>query len=252
MREGFVYLHRKLLDNPVFDNPHMLKVWIWCLLKASHAKHDTLVGLRNITLMPGQFIFGRFKAAAELKMKPSSVRNYMAYLERYQMIINNSDNKYTLVTVTNWALYQTYNKNLDTNRTATGQQQDTNNNGNTGDTANTVFKNENNNAPLPDGKEGVTVQERREPHDQTVDNAITYYWKTYRKKYRREPPNLKPEQWQHVRDVLKGIQDETGFDDDGWEEFIDRHHKRNLETDGNILHFVTEGILQNLLYKTFY
>jgi hypothetical protein len=242
--KGFIYLHRKLLENPVFDNPHLLKVWIWCLLKASHARHDVLIGRQNITLEPGQFIFGRAVAAEALKMKQSTVRNYMAYLERYQMIINNPDNKYTLVTITNWASHQTYLKNLDNCGTAVGQQRDTYNNGNTGKPVNTV----NENAHFPDGKEGVCDSVK----SPIVTAAIGYYMQAYQKKYHSPHPDLNPKQWADIQKRMTLIGEEHCLDDEGWKTLVDYHHGRNLDTDGHISHFATAGIVQNAFYKTLY
>ena len=35
MTEGWIRLWRKLLKSVIFDDEGLLKVWIWCLLKAS-------------------------------------------------------------------------------------------------------------------------------------------------------------------------------------------------------------------------
>ena len=69
--EGWIKIHRKLLESNVFDNEKVLKLWIWCLLKATHQEQKPIIGTQIVKLKAGQFIFGRDKAAAELKMKPS-------------------------------------------------------------------------------------------------------------------------------------------------------------------------------------
>lgn len=105
--EGWISLHRKLLDSAVFQNADLLKVWIWCLLKATHKDYETMVGMQVVELKTGQFITGRNKGSDELKLKPSTFRDYLKTLEKMGMIELNPDNKKTLITVANWDKYQT-------------------------------------------------------------------------------------------------------------------------------------------------
>lgn len=51
--DGWIKLHRKLLDNPVVtkDSDH-LAVWIYLLLNATHREVDVLFGGKRITLKP--------------------------------------------------------------------------------------------------------------------------------------------------------------------------------------------------------
>ena len=60
---GYIKLHRQLIESPAFQNEQLLKVWICCLLKASHTEHDEIVGHQIIHLEPGQFVFGSIKRA---------------------------------------------------------------------------------------------------------------------------------------------------------------------------------------------
>lgn len=116
---GWIKLHRKILDSTIFDNADLLKVWIWCLLKATHEDYTQLVGLQVVELSKGQFITGRFKGAEELKLNPSTFYKYLKVLEKLNMIDLNSNNKMTIVTIVNWGKYQ-----LDENETC---QQNNNN-----------------------------------------------------------------------------------------------------------------------------
>lgn len=120
--DGWIKLHRKLLVSNVFDNEKLLKVFIYCLLKASHDGHNQQVGRQVVPLKLGQFVFGRKKAAAELNMKESTVRDYMNILKDDGVIDIKSTNKYSIVTIENWAFYQTSD---DKNRQQTQHQIDT-------------------------------------------------------------------------------------------------------------------------------
>ena len=129
---GWIKLHRKLIDNPIFDNAELLRVWIWCLLKASHKGYNQLVGLTEVELKEGQFITGRFSGSKELRINPSTFYKYLKTLEKLKMIELNSNNKMTIVTIAKWAVYQldeieSYQQN-NNNVSTTYQQNNTNKN----------------------------------------------------------------------------------------------------------------------------
>jgi len=136
MASGYIKLHRCLLDNPLFDNENLLKVWVWCLLKASHKEHEQLVGLQKVILKPGQFVFGRDKAAAELKLHPSSLYRYVKKLESSERLVIQPNNKFSIVTIENWAFYQgegdqpeqQNEQQMNNKRTTNEQQMNTNKN----------------------------------------------------------------------------------------------------------------------------
>ena len=106
MAGGWIKLHRQLLNSDTFKNEKLLKVWIYCLLKASHADHEQLVGRQKVKLLPGQFIYGRKKAAEALGMPESTIRCYVEILEKIGNITIKPTNKYSVITVINWGLYQ--------------------------------------------------------------------------------------------------------------------------------------------------
>lgn len=101
---GYIKLHRKILDNGVFSNAELLKVFLWCLIKANHNKTPKKVF--DIKLKQGQFLTGRSSACEELNIKPSSVYNRLIRLQEYGYIKLESTNKYTIVSVVNYHKYQ--------------------------------------------------------------------------------------------------------------------------------------------------
>lgn len=115
-------LYRKLLKSPIFENEKALKIWIWCLLKATHIEREQLVGQQIIHLEKGQFIFGREKASEELKMTESTVYKYIKLLEKLQMISINSNNKFSIVSIEKWEDYQE-KKQQENNKVTTKEQQ---------------------------------------------------------------------------------------------------------------------------------
>lgn len=129
---GWIKLHRQLLESTVFDNSDLLKVWVWCLLKATHRKHKQLVGLQEVMLEEGQFIFGRKKASEELRLSESKVYRFMKFLKSENNISMKSNNKFTIVTIEKWTLYQDDDKEneqqMNNKRTTNEQQMNTNKN----------------------------------------------------------------------------------------------------------------------------
>ena len=124
--EGWVKLHRKLIKSEVFENEKLLKVFVWCMIKATRHSKEQVVGANKINLLPGQFITGRRKAAIELCMKESTANNYLKRLEAMQMIELNCNSRFTTVTVVNYKLYQGDSKKVDRKLTEVEQKVDTN------------------------------------------------------------------------------------------------------------------------------
>lgn len=90
----------------MWDNESTLKIWIWCLLRANYKSRKVTIGNQVVDLEPGQFITGRYAAGEELKMNPNTFWKRVKTLEKLEMIELKSNNKYTVVSVINWASYQ--------------------------------------------------------------------------------------------------------------------------------------------------
>lgn len=130
--QGWIKLHRSLLYDNIFQNDKLLKIFIWCILKASHTGHEQIVGRKKIKLLPGQFVFGRSKASIELGYSKSTVWDYMKLLETKNTINIKSNNKFSVITIENWGFYQSehdISDNKTNNKETTKRQQkDTNKN----------------------------------------------------------------------------------------------------------------------------
>ena len=100
--KGYIKLHRKILDNGVFADAELLKVFVWCILKAN-ATPNIVFG-RKVDV--GQFITGRVSAAEELRLKPSTVYKRMQVLKKQGYISIDSNTKNSLITVLKYKSYQ--------------------------------------------------------------------------------------------------------------------------------------------------
>lgn len=135
---GWIKLWRKLEDNPIFKNPRLLQLWIYCLFKANHKKNKAMIGFQEIPLKPGQFITGRHSLAKDIGLKPRSARsswNWLKILESMQFLTIKSTNKFSIVSINNWDSYQgqvledfQQHYQRDTNKIPSKYQQDTTDN----------------------------------------------------------------------------------------------------------------------------
>lgn len=85
-----------------------------------------------------------------------------------------------------------------------------------------------------------------------VQQAVSYYLSVYEKEFKEDHPKLKKAQWSRIRGVLSYFADDNMLDYEAFEAMIDRHFERSMETDYNINHFATEGVLANLFYEAAY
>lgn len=101
--EGYIKLHRKLLDSYQFSNPDYLKIWIWLLLKANYKNSVASIkvnsGYADILIERGQLIFGRSTAAKELNLDESKIYRVLQKLKNDNSIDLKSNNKFTIVTI---------------------------------------------------------------------------------------------------------------------------------------------------------
>ena len=126
MREGWVKLHRSVLNLPVFDEPELLRLWLYLLLKASHQPRDLPVGQTIVHLQPGQLITGRKRIAQDLDINEARVRRQLKRLALHQLVDTKATNKYTLVTLMNWDFFQSGDQQNDqqtANKRPTNDQQ---------------------------------------------------------------------------------------------------------------------------------
>jgi hypothetical protein len=142
MSDTAIKLFRGILESQVFAHPTALKIWIWCLCKASYKERfiPLKIGKGQITikLLPGQFIFGRFKAEEELNIDGSTIYKWMQRFASplFEMITIESNNQYSIITICKWNEYQinglkkvtTKEQPKNNQRTAEEQPKNTNNN----------------------------------------------------------------------------------------------------------------------------
>jgi len=106
MNRGYVRLYRKSIDSGWIKNHKLWAFWTYCLMKATHKEFDAIVGLQVVHLMPGQFIFGRKKAAEETGLTEREIRTIIAFLINCGNLTIKTTNKFSIISIVNWISYQ--------------------------------------------------------------------------------------------------------------------------------------------------
>lgn len=106
MRRGYIKLWRKTLDSGLLQNGPAWQLFGYLLLQAAYKPQRQLVGSSVYELEPGQLIFSRTKAAADLKLGEQQVRTALALLRKLDVITGRTTNQCTVITVVNWHNYQ--------------------------------------------------------------------------------------------------------------------------------------------------
>jgi hypothetical protein len=128
------------MDSSIWQDPDLCRLWIYCLLKATHKNKKQLVEKQEVNLKPGQFITGRFKLQADFnnglpprkQVRDTTLWSWLKKLQDFEKIDIKPHTKYSIVTVLNWGEYQetltTEPQQTDNKLTTEPQQTDTNKN----------------------------------------------------------------------------------------------------------------------------
>jgi hypothetical protein len=138
MAEGWIKLHRQLIDSEWFTDVNTNHLFMYCLIRANHKDAKW----QGLDIGRGQFVTSLDSLSKATGLTVRQIRTSLKKLITTSNLTSNSTNKYRLITVTNYDTYQDDDRQVD--KPATSQRQsddkpattDKNNNNN---------KNENNN-----------------------------------------------------------------------------------------------------------
>lgn len=106
--DGWIKLHRKLLDNSLWMdcNANQKVVMITILLRANHEPKKWVYKGQEYVANAGEFVTSLCSLCSLTGLKINIVRNTLDKLEMYKFITKTTTNKNTLIKVENWDLYQ--------------------------------------------------------------------------------------------------------------------------------------------------
>jgi hypothetical protein len=102
MDQGWIKIHRSILEWEWFDDANTFRVFFYCLIKANH-KLKTWQGIK---IPRGTFITSYSGIAEDLKLSFQQVRTALDKLILTQEITRKATNKYTMISVCNYEIYQ--------------------------------------------------------------------------------------------------------------------------------------------------
>lgn len=99
---GYIKLHRKMVDWRWYKDPNTFRVFIHLLLSASYKEED----YRGHHIMPGQVVCGRKQLAKELGMSEKAIRTALNHLKSTNEVTIKTTNKFSIITIEKWGKYQ--------------------------------------------------------------------------------------------------------------------------------------------------
>lgn len=118
---GWIKLHRKLLNKGFYKNSQYVHLWVHLLLLANHTEHEYMHDGTLIMVKEGQLITGRDKLVDATGIPGTTIERILKMLENEHQIGQQKTNKYRVITILNWKEHQ----NRTPERTSNGQQADT-------------------------------------------------------------------------------------------------------------------------------
>ena len=125
--QGWIKLHRKLLEWEWYDEPNTFRLFIHCLLKVNHKDKS----YRGQLVKSGTFLTSRELLSEETGLTERQVRTSLKRLEMTNELTINSTRKGTVIQVVKFKEYQIVDQQGDqqtTNKRPTSDQQTTSNN----------------------------------------------------------------------------------------------------------------------------
>ncbi len=123
--DGWIKLHRKLLEWEWFMDGNMLKLFLYLLLSANHRDSKW----QGVDIKRGQLITGQNSLSKKTKISVQSLRTCINRLKSTGEITVQSTNKYSIITICNFDEYQMMlsETNNQKSEQLTIEQQSTNN-----------------------------------------------------------------------------------------------------------------------------
>jgi len=106
MENGWIKLHRSIARHWTFQDAEIFRLWVDALLLASHKDDTWLFNGRLIEVKRGAFVVSKLAWAKRLKLSRQKIDRVLKMFEDDQMVVQRTFNKFTLLTVAKYDLYQ--------------------------------------------------------------------------------------------------------------------------------------------------
>lgn len=145
---GFIVIHRKILETSFYKNPNCVHLAIHCLLKANHEDKKIIFNNTEMTVFRGSFITGRKQLSIETGLTQQKIRTALKILENIGFLTIKTTNKFSIITICKYDTYQDrkptnnqmYNQRVTNKQPTNNQQITTNNNNNNENNKKEIYK----------------------------------------------------------------------------------------------------------------
>jgi hypothetical protein len=107
--EGWVKLHRKLLQNAIFKDSEALHLFIYLLLRANYRQNRFPFNQQEMVIERGQLITGIDQISRDTKLSPWQIRARFKLLENIGIIARKATSRFSIITICNYDYYQSSN-----------------------------------------------------------------------------------------------------------------------------------------------
>ncbi len=114
MSNGWIKLHRKILEHWIWEDSAKLKMWLDLLLMVNHDDQKINIGMSIVECKRGQTVMSLQSLATRWRVTKSLARRFLDLLEKDSMIARENLQKTTRITICN---YDTYNDSRNANET---------------------------------------------------------------------------------------------------------------------------------------
>lgn len=132
--EGWIRIHRKIIDVPWFNKSEYVHLWLYLLLKANHKDQEIFIGNEKILVKRGQLLTSRHKLSEVVHIQENKIYRILKCFENEQQIEQYKTKKYTVISILNYDVYQKSEQDIEQQMnskcTTDEQQMNTNNNDN--------------------------------------------------------------------------------------------------------------------------
>lgn len=119
MAEGWVKLHRKLMDNDLWKEKPFSRgqAWVDLIMLASHKDKEFLFDSAYMSIHKGEIISSKRKLGARWGWSNSKVDKFLLELEKVKMLAVKSDTKKSTLKIVNYEQYQGLDSILEVEKT---------------------------------------------------------------------------------------------------------------------------------------
>ena len=103
---GWIKLHRKIMNNPIYKRSTLYHLFTHCLLSANHKPQSILYGGKAIQLKPGEFSTTLREISKETGIKKATVYKGLKTLTDLNLISQKGKQRLSIISVINWHIYQ--------------------------------------------------------------------------------------------------------------------------------------------------